>query len=213
MHKILLIERGKAVKSHCRILFTLIELLVVIAIIAILAALLLPALSRAKNMAKQMVCLSQLRQIGQAFIIYADNHDGYFPPYSTSYSDWSYYLRIGVGWSIETRCIYSCPLARDIYKKPPTSRTYGMSSYAGSNSGYIKKITSASNPSNACLIGDGDWGGTYFKNTIGPGLNMPQFIHFGGIDVLFCDFHVKWVNYIPPSAATSEGKVFWRGGL
>ena len=107
--------------------FTLIELLVVIAILAILAGLLLPALARAKSKARNVQCISLMRQIGLATSMYADEHEGLLPRSSHSALahgelPWGYALlphltggrfeREDAGWTNLFNTYYRCPSDR-----------------------------------------------------------------------------------------------------
>lgn len=69
--------RAAPLSSHSA--FTLVEVLVVIGIIGVLISLLLPALNRAREQAKGVKCLSNLRQLAQAAVMYAGQSQGFFP--------------------------------------------------------------------------------------------------------------------------------------
>jgi prepilin-type N-terminal cleavage/methylation domain-containing protein len=94
--------------------FSLVELLVVIAIIAILSALLLPALSAAKDKAKRTTCLNNLRQIGAGIRMYADEANDTSPATLTNHV-WAYYKELvqsytGVrGAATNADPLFACP--------------------------------------------------------------------------------------------------------
>ena len=161
--------------------FTLIELLVVVAIIAVLIAILLPSLARARESAKSVACMSNLRQMGIAAQSYADINDNYYPsayiyvftPTTSTSIYWDYTatndfssatttITPGLLWQGASGVvILRCP-SYEVTPEPYTGYNYNTS-YIGRGSGETvsapARTQELGHPQSTALFGDGQYGG------------------------------------------------------
>jgi prepilin-type N-terminal cleavage/methylation domain-containing protein/prepilin-type processing-associated H-X9-DG protein len=122
----------KASRSHG---FTLIELLVVVAILAILASMLLPALQRAKESARTSQCVSNLKQVGVALMLYAGDSDGFLGPINTAnlspnYTMFDYLPKNGyLPTNTYSHPINGTTVGVDVFRCPTLQLKYGGKIY------------------------------------------------------------------------------------
>ena len=202
-------------------IFTLIELLIVIAIIAILAAMLLPALGKAREKARSIQCMGQVRQWTSGFILYANESNDYFPNNLTLGSDWEnynmWYKSVGERINVDilkvtgAKTMLICPSDKKgfLYNSGISygyNAFYNAAKYAGYNGagqsagyGAGSRITKVKFPSLTLCYGERgymdlprDSGVICYEGTSG---NLPSIRHSGNANAGFPDGHAASLRY------------------
>ena len=204
--------------------FTLIELLVVIAIIAILAAILFPVFAKAREKARQTSCLNNLKQIGTAFIQYAQDYDERFPIYwrpqlqtDTSAPGYIYITSNGsladkyTSWMdftypyIKNTQVFKCPSAVDREASAPSygyNRLIHNSTNPATGLTAPRSLGEITRPAEIILTLDyASRYGTYancieYTSFKNSGASWANCVcpHNDGTNVTFCDGHSKWLS-------------------
>ena len=193
--------------------FTLIELLVVIAIIAILASMLLPALNRAREVAKKIKCGGQLKTLGTYLMMYTQDNDAWVHEYKTSnnkywcdaWNDPTYakrYLGIKKGAYNNPGNMLDCPTERDPNQKRGIGGwTYFNYGYNIEPWLYKPKITMLKKPSirvayvdcmNAMAVVSWNGRGTGSDWANREDYRGAWWGHNGGTNIVFFDGHYEW---------------------
>lgn len=209
----------KNVSTQHRKSFTLIELLVTIAIIAILAAMLLPALQQAREKARQISCSNNLKNLGYAFVMYANDNDGFLPRFYWITSPQTYWFSYVdpaanfnpivsyVGTKTSLCALGRCPTAWNSGGWP--SKTTSYPTYIANTfvfpyyPGYgvrdtQKRISSIGNPSGIIMLADAI---AVYKTSMYNSDHVDDSsadvrignYHSGGLNILFVDTHIKWM--------------------